>query len=144
MTYLHTSCKGTYDVVCNHLWYDLDIVRDSYWWILLKKGLWWYNQSSCRWFEIQWRSLDVIVSYLVRVIKSFYIYASPNVLTYQYCKKVIIPIYVLALQWRQNKRDDVANQQPQHCLLNRLFRRRSKKTSELRVTGRWIPCTKGQ
>ena len=33
-------------------------------------------------------------------------------------------------------RDSVSNHQPHYCLLNRLFRRRSKKTSKLRVTGR--------
>ena len=32
-------------------------------------------------------------------------------------------------------RDGVSNHQPHHCLLNRLFGRRSKKTSKLRVTG---------
>ena len=32
-------------------------------------------------------------------------------------------------------RDSVSNHQPHDCLLNRLFRRRSKKTSKLRVTG---------
>ena len=37
------------------------------------------------------------------------------------------------LQWRHN--DGVSNHQPHDCLLNRLFRRRSKKTSKLRVTG---------
>ena len=31
--------------------------------------------------------------------------------------------------------DSVSNHQPYDCLLNRLFRRRSKKTSKLRVTG---------
>ena len=31
-------------------------------------------------------------------------------------------------------RDGVSNHQPHHCLLNRLFRRRSKKTPKLRVT----------
>ena len=40
-----------------------------------------------------------------------------------------------ALRWRHNERDCVSNHQPRHCLLNRLFRRRSKKTSKLRVTG---------
>ena len=40
-----------------------------------------------------------------------------------------------ALQWRHNGRDSVSNHQPHHCLLNRLFRRRSEKTSKLRVTG---------
>ena len=34
-----------------------------------------------------------------------------------------------------NGRDSVSNHQPHHCLLNPLFRRRSKKTSKLRVTG---------
>ena len=37
--------------------------------------------------------------------------------------------------WRHNGRDSVSNHQPHGCLLNRLFRRRSKKTSKLRVTG---------
>ena len=39
------------------------------------------------------------------------------------------------LQWRHNGRDGVSNHQSHDCLLNRLLRRRSKKTSELRVTG---------
>ena len=39
------------------------------------------------------------------------------------------------LQWYHNERDDVSNHQPHDCLLNRLFRRRSKKTSTHRVTG---------
>ena len=38
------------------------------------------------------------------------------------------------LQWRHNGRDCVSNHQPYDCLLNPLFRRRSKKTSKLRVT----------
>ena len=40
-----------------------------------------------------------------------------------------------SLQWRHNGPDSVSNHQPHDCLLNRLFRRRSKKTSKLRVTG---------
>ena len=40
-----------------------------------------------------------------------------------------------SLQWRHNGRDSVSNHQPHDCLLNRLFRRRSKKTSKHRVTG---------
>ena len=37
--------------------------------------------------------------------------------------------------WRHNGRYSVSNHQPHHCLLKSLFRRRSKKTSKLRVTG---------
>ena len=40
-----------------------------------------------------------------------------------------------SLQWRHNDHDGVSNHQPHGCLLNRLFRRGSKKTSKLRVTG---------
>ena len=41
----------------------------------------------------------------------------------------------MPLQWRHNGCDSVSNYLPHDCLLNRLFRRRSKKTSKLRVTG---------
>ena len=34
-----------------------------------------------------------------------------------------------------NEHDGVSNDQPHACLLKRLFKRRSKKTSKLRVTG---------
>ena len=39
-----------------------------------------------------------------------------------------------SLQWHHNERDGVSNHQPHDCLLKRLFTRRSKKTSKLRVT----------
>ena len=48
------------------------------------------------------------------------------------------PMYKIVLsplRWRQNGRDSVSTHQPHDCLFNRLFRRRSKKTSKLRVTG---------
>ena len=56
------------------------------------------------------------------------------------------------LHWRHNDHDGISNHQPHGCLLNRLFRRRSKKILKLHVTGlcvgihqdRWIPRTKGQ
>ena len=41
------------------------------------------------------------------------------------------------LRWRHNGHDDVPNHQTLHCLLNRLDRRTSEKTSKLRVTGLW-------
>ena len=39
------------------------------------------------------------------------------------------------LKWRHNGRDGVSNHQLHDCLYNRLFRRRSKKTSKFRITG---------
>ena len=38
-----------------------------------------------------------------------------------------------SLHWRHNGRDGFSNRLPRDCLLNRLFRRRSNKTSKLRV-----------
>ena len=48
------------------------------------------------------------------------------------------PVWCLrfgTLWWRHNDHDSVSNHQRRECLLKRLFRRRSKKTSKLRVTG---------
>ena len=57
----------------------------------------------------------------------------------------------VALQWRHKGRDSVWNHQPHGCLLNRLFRRRSKKLAPRHwplcgeFTGDlWIPRTNGQ
>ena len=53
---------------------------------------------------------------------------------------LFLPLYqkkcvsFMALQWRHNDRDGVSNHQPHDCLLNRLFRCRSKEASKLRVT----------
>ena len=44
-------------------------------------------------------------------------------------------LLMMPLRWRHSGHDSVSNHQPHHCLLNRLFKRRSKKTSKLRVTG---------
>ena len=41
----------------------------------------------------------------------------------------------MSWQWRHNERDGVSNIQPHECLLNRLFKRRSKKTAKLCVIG---------
>ena len=41
----------------------------------------------------------------------------------------------IPLRWRHNERNGVSNHQPHDCLLGRLFRHRSKKTSKFRVTG---------
>ena len=42
---------------------------------------------------------------------------------------------ILRIWQEAHGHDSVSNHQPHDCLLNRLFRRRSKKTSKLRVTG---------
>ena len=50
-----------------------------------------------------------------------------------------------ALHWRHNESDNVSNHQRLDCLLNRLFRHRSKKISKLHVPGlcEWKPQMTG-
>ena len=57
------------------------------------------------------------------------------------CKYISISPHNIysTLQWRHNGRDNVSKQQSYDCLRNRLFRRRSKKTSKLRVTVLYSP-----
>ena len=59
-------------------------------------------------------------------------------LTFSYIRHNIGGIWhviMRTLQWRHNGHNSVSNHQPHDCLLNRLFRRKSNKTSKLRVTG---------
>ena len=54
------------------------------------------------------------------------------------CRYLYILMYLFKVSCLVNHYDDVImgiNHQPHDCLLNRLFRRRSKKISKLRVTG---------
>ena len=84
-------------------------------------------------------------------IHTIYIYISPsNVKTRHnshYKRKSVwtIAVYGIShktcaqfrrasLQWRHNEHNGVSDHQPHDCLFNRLFSRRSKKTSKLRVT----------
>ena len=49
------------------------------------------------------------------------------------CTRLLMAVSVIT--WRHNGRGDVSNHQPRRCLRKRSFRRRSKKTTKLRVTG---------
>ena len=58
-----------------------------------------------------------------------------------YSPLLYLTVITHPLQWRHNDRDGVSNHQPHDCLLKRLFRRRSKKISKLRVVD---PCVAGE
>ena len=90
----------------------LDFLTKGEWcgdFILFVVSLMKKKQLICPWFEMSW-------------------------LSWCYCNALIIP-FKTSLQWCYNGRDGISNHQPHDCLLNRLFRRRSKKTSKLHVTG---------
>ena len=46
-----------------------------------------------------------------------------------------INVNTFSLQWHHNERDGVSDHRCLDCLLGRLFRRRSKKTAKVRITG---------
>ena len=48
---------------------------------------------------------------------------------------MVISLELFTLQWRHNECDGVSNRRRLHCLFNCGFRRWSKKTAKLRVTG---------
>ena len=83
------------------------------------------KQLNCLWFHTSWNLHLPEITCMVYTA---------------YCQICLCPWQMLNVRvslfwWRHNDHDSVLNHQPQDCLLNRLFRRRSKKTSKLRVTG---------
>ena len=79
--------------------------------------------------EFSWPSLLLSLHFFVRFLSSVTIsFWYPLNLCVHWC-------FYIPLHWRHNWHDGVSNHQPHDCLLNRLFRRRLKKTSKLCVTG---------
>ena len=68
-------------------------------------------------------------------LSMYYVYINIHIHIYIYIKVSSHYISSHSFHWRDNEHDGVSNHQPHGCLLNRLFRRRSQKTSKLRVTG---------
>ena len=111
--------------VCNdHLYYEIYYLWFNQWCVLMKTGgtnLLLLTISAC-WSSSRWP----LAPRSCKVSK-----------TWDWCLEFSNSWtwFLETLQWRQNGCDGVSNHQPRDCLLNRLFRRRSKKTSKLRVTG---------
>ena len=97
------------------LWYS--VIRDwfihfAFWWLMRWGDRW------VPWVEVYFGKIRSPSPFLIIIPKCHW-----------------IRHFVLTLQWRHNEHYRVSNHQPYNCLLNRLFRHRSKKTSKLRVTG---------
>ena len=84
------------------------------------------------WLIVNWTIRDKTK---ITLKESITIYTMGNALKTAVCKNVG-HFYSgrNMLQWRHNYRDGASNHQPHDYLLNRLFRRRSKKTWKFRVT----------
>ena len=86
-----------------------------------------YVQSNCNTEILQ--NLDIMCCYAdLTGIPKFYILRRLFLCT-------VYDAPLVALRWRHHDREGISNHQLHDCLLNRLFRRRSNKTSKLRVTG---------
>ena len=90
--------------------------------LLLHIRLWIYPSISL-WYTVQ--------SHFFRKWCSLWYFADSTIKI----RASLVPSIMVTLQWRHNGRDSVSNHQPHDCLLKCLCRRRSKKTSKLRVTG---------
>ena len=87
-------------------------------------------------------------SLLLNSLTTKYYLSHPPVLTFKVYRWSPWNSYFETLQWSYIECDGVSNRRRLNCC----FKRRSKKSSKLRVTDlcekftsdRWIPCTKGQ
>ena len=93
------------------------------------------------------RCLTVILKSQIQALWLTHLRCLHEFKSYQTCNNCVILNQIssrfYALQWRHNGHDSVSNHQHYDCLLNRLFRRRSKKTSKLRVTGLFVGNSPG-
>ena len=117
-------------------WLSLNLTNDEFTFIQVKA---WFRQatshclSQCGHMASQGHNelisspnnLKKYGSVRENVSKWFRSLENPNI----YCTRCS------SLHWRHNEHDSVSNHQPNDCLLKHLFRRRSKTTSKLRVTG---------
>ena len=124
---------------------------------ILSHDIWW-NQitftmslQSCIWASLFLAVMKLWIQIVYNVIAILHVILWSCVLlpmtkdeTYRDCPtkyahdSVVLCFVVcgFTLQWCHNESDGISKHQPHHdCLLNHLFRHRSKKTSKLRFTG---------
>ena len=85
------------------------------------------------WMRAKWNFHHIWI-----VMEKLLVKWAPGLLNHFWRKKLQSTtdrLWPFSLRWRHNDHAGVWNHQPHGCLLNRLFRRKSKKTSKLRVTG---------
>ena len=97
-----------------------------------------YSKNKCKKGKLDFMLQSVIWLHYLHI--PFSLHYSINVtiifeFIYFISRIRLTPVYDNTLRWRHNDHAGVSNHQPHGCLLNRSFRRKSKKTSKLRVTG---------
>ena len=101
----------------------------------------WHLIHRCLTTRIHLHCIHIFLYYRLLDMYSWYIFLINFQLFFTTSEKlpkwVSVESYFrgLTLWWRHNGQNSVSNHQPYDCLLNCLFRRRSKKTFKLRATG---------
>ena len=95
----------------------------------------WWRHHGAKWIPNWWSVYNLLSKFkwIRHIVLS--VWSQQAVDVQWYTSQQCLHYYCHTLQWRHNKHDDVSNYQPNECLLNHVCRRRSKKTSNLRVTG---------
>ena len=115
--YTNSSMKQRHQTPTRAIYFSISLPKDS----ILQTVVWIFTY-------IVWQVLNS-----EKISNQFF---ARNVMIKTIMKyELLLPANWKSLQWRHNGCDRVSNHQPHDCLLTRLFRRRSKKTSRLRVTG---------
>ena len=125
--------------------YSTHLFLNHTWRCTMPKDTGFAVDSNWKWYRkwLYFHTREITISCQILNVRSYTLYP-PLLYSIQYITvigKISIQSILLfvALQWRNNGRGGVSNYQPHHCLLNRLFRRTSKKTSLACVRGihRW-------
>ena len=95
-----------------------------------------YNMSTQIWQVkfVVWIKYIVPNEYICYWFVLYIVYEIVVNIIYIKLTRQLVPNQTI-LQWRHNERDGVSNPLRHECLLNPLFRRRSKKTTKLHVSG---------
>ena len=119
-------------------WYHAYAYVCLYSWQKVASNIHYFHlKNEYTWVTGFWMTCDLMIKIqcflaAVCICISFYIYSWSSL---PEISSICMNEYYIRLQLRHNERDGVSNHQPHDYLLKRLFRRRSKKTSKLRVTG---------
>ena len=106
----------------------------------VSKALWDHLQQCLPMLYFDWGVSSIITfsSLWQLYALPFWVYRKINVsikIAQKICRFGTVLLAFNSLRWRHNGRDSVSKHKLHECLLNRLFRHRTKKTSKLPVTG---------
>ena len=124
---LHISfCKHSSNL--SILWYKALGICCRLGLLLLYCCLW----NWCRILIVTWSVIQLVTHILMGWCKKD---LTPMLTHWSYVFLALTHWYAMSIQWRHNEHHGILNHQSHDCLLNRLFRHRSKKTSKLCVAG---------